>query len=412
MSPWLPFTLVIALTSPSTELTYASPPLSAKPTLDQHEVSRFSRGARVFVASDDVVLRAAPAGDAEKVAKLAFGAEVRVLERGQRAALSSRVDHWYRVEVLPTRKERARTGWLFGATVTPFVSRVDLDEDKAPEQVSASWSERHAVVVRVHDEGQQSAAEWRPAAGWRGGHIRKLVTHPASAAGVPLVEIEVRIGAPDDGFRTTWRVFYAYRRPAGASEGPRVLEEVFSTYRDGDVDVRVTFDPATKTAEVRSSRKGGVTSTERHLLAPEVRAPAGPPHEEHECFVHVGELPPLLPKGTRAASEQYVVEEQPLPGGGRVVVRHGGCVHYTQVWSVLTPGKAVPAAVAAQLTAAKEALAPFEGAGPILEALTHTLADKTFDEQGGFPCGDAVCAVERGTLFGAPALVVTYDFPL
>lgn len=413
MSPFLPLTLVLALASPLAELTYASPPKGARPTIEQHKLSTFSKGARVFVASDEVNLRANPAVDAKVIAKLPFGAEVRVLARGVRAEVSSRVDHWYRVEVVDQRKERALSGWLFGGTLTPFVTRGNLDGDPALEQVSASWSWRHAAVVRVHDDGRESArAEWLPAGRWRGGRITKLALHEKGAAGIPLVELEVLIGDPDDGYRTHWRVFYAYRRPGAAAEGPRVLEEVFSTYRNEDIDTRVRFDPETKTAEVSFLREGVVTSTERHPLASGALPPPGLVHDDHGCFVHVKELPPLLPAGTRAVGEQYIVEEQALEGGGRVIVRHGGCVHYTQVWSFVTPEKKVPATVAAKLAAAKEALEPFEGAGPILEALGRALSEKTFDAEGGFPCGDAVCGVETGEVEGSPALVISYDFPL
>lgn len=424
----LPLLLGLTTTSPATAsetgsttatLTYASPPKAAKPALGQHKLTLFAKDERVFVASDDVNLRAKPAADAAVVAKAPFGAEVRILERGARDEVSARVDHWYRVEVRAPGKAGVKSGWVFGGTLTPFVLRANLDEDTALEQVSASWSWRHAAVVRVQDDGKESArAEWLPGARWRGGRIEKLATHTASAAGIPLVELEVLIGDPDDGYRTYWRVFYAYRQAAGA----RVLEEVFSTYRNEDIDSRVRFDPSTKTAEVSFVRDGAVTSTERYPLTPRnARTKEAmsehehehqhEPHGDHDCIVHVKELPPVLPAGTRVVREQEIVEEQALEGG-RLLLRHGGCVHYTQVWSFVPADKKIPATVAGRLALAKEVLAPFEGAGPLLEPLERALAEKSHDARGGFPCGDAICSVEKGEVDGRAALVITYDFPL
>lgn len=412
MAPLLPLTLALALASPLAELTYASPPKRASPTLEQHKLSVFDRGARLFVASHGVNLREGPSAGARVVTRLPFGAEVRVVARGAREAVSSRVDHWYRVVVVPEGEQPTAEGWLFGGTLTPFVRRANLDEDAALERVSAAWSWRHTVSLRAFDDGAERArVEWRPSASWRGGRITKLATHAATATGVPLVELEVLVGDPDAAPKTWWRVFYAYR-PASDDE-TAALEEVFSVYRSAGVDARVRFDPATKSAEVTLLRDGKATRSERYPLAPHASAPPPPPaHADHECFVHVEELPPLLPKASRTLEEQHVVEEQASPGGGRVVVRHGGCVHYTQVWTLPLPGRKVPEATAARLAAAKQALEPFEAAGPILEALDEALESGGYDERGTFRCGDATCAVEAGALDGRPALVVSYDFPL
>ncbi len=409
MSALLPLTLVMTLASPAGGLTYASPPRGAQPTLEQHKLTTFEADTRVFVASHDVNLRSAAGPEARVIAKLPFGAEVTVLERGARASVGSRVDHWYRVSVQLAKRGAPLQGHLFGSTLTPFLVRAGLDDDDGLEAVSASWSWRHAVSLRLFDDGAEAVrAEWRPGASWRGGRIEKLVAHAASATGVPLLELEVLIGDPDDRERTWWRVFYAYHTP---DDGPASLDEVFSTYRNHDVSTRVRFDPGRKVAEVQFLQGDVVTKTERYELGPAAPPDAAEPAPaEQDCFVHVEELPPLLPDGSRKLEPQHVVEEQQLAKGARVVVRHGGCVHYTQVWTV-TLAK-IPRAPEGRLRAAKTALMPFEGAGPILEALERALLERDFDEHGGFPCGEATCAVETGALEGAPALIVSYDVPL
>lgn len=407
----LSLTVVVALTAPPpvSELTYASPPRAARPALERHKVTTFAPGARLFVASHDVNLRSAANADAKVLGKLSFGAPVTIIERGARESVGSRVDYWYRVRTAGSKRAPGKEGHVFGSTLTPFLSRANLDDDGGLETFSASWTWQHAATVRVFDDGAEAVrAEWRPGATWRGGRITKLLAHAESVAGVPLVELEVLIGDPDEDYKTYWRVFYAYRTP---DVGPPSLDEVFSAYRNNEVATRVRFDAGSKSAEVQFLQGDVVTTSDRYSLTPPDRSPPVVEHRHDvECFVHVEELPPLLPSSKRTLEPQHIVETQALAGGGRVSVRHGGCVHYTQAWTLALPK--IPTTARARLVAAKEALDPFEGAGPLLEALGRALEEGTFNEDGGFPCGDAVCAVEPGTLDDAPALVVSYDVPL
>lgn len=271
--------LLLLLAAPEpVVLTYTGQP--GGPVVD-FQLTAHAPGAKVRIASDRARLRDAPSTSGVVVAELALGDRVEVVERSkERARVDERVDHWYRVQVPAPGGAPARTGYLFGAALSPAVFEADLDGDGEVELASVSWTWGFKIKVRVMEPGiaapsRETVLELQPAGqayACCGGNL-EVELIPAEEAGIALVSIASSVEACGDN----GKVWVSYRSPARTKLG--VLEQALSLGGLSDPPSHSTFsvrfDARAKTAEVTretwedgddGAKTGLETSKVRHVL--------------------------------------------------------------------------------------------------------------------------------------------------
>jgi hypothetical protein len=215
------------------------------------------------------------------------------------------------------------------------------------------------------------------------------------------------IGDPDAKRKTSWSVFYGYRHGEEGSKGAGELVELFSTYRNDDVQGDVRFDAAAKTASVAFITKGKRSSKEdvhRLELAP---VPTG----DDACALQPAARTAAFGGATRHEG-RYRVDSKKLEGGVTASARLGGCGHVVQTWrfSPSNPGAAAKQRVHAAVKLLRS-LGSSRG-DALATDLETALKKKRLHPSGVFDCGRGVCGVTVTTEGGVRVLVVDYRAPL
>lgn len=230
--------------SPPDVLTYSVPDRKKGVTLEDYDFTAFSEGAKLYVAEPDVSLLAKPEAASEILAALPPGAQVEVLQASEAVVrYQDRVNRWYRVKVL----DPAREGFIFGAHLTPFAFRANLDTDGDKELVTISFTPTFKVRVRVVDPGtppRTQHVDLEPAGqGYltqKGGNATGSLID-AAHAGLPLIKVDSLPEACAD-YSTTYLSYDGTLRTALALTGV-ADPPVHSSFE-------VRFDPTDRTAEV------------------------------------------------------------------------------------------------------------------------------------------------------------------
>ncbi len=406
MLPALLFAFVPA-TAPA--LTYAAPARTSPATA--FKLTTWDKGEHAFIGTDLVNLREAASADAAVRSQLDFGTRVTVLGRGPRVRLGRAVNCWYQVEAKTERGDR--TGYVFGATLSPFLVEADLDDDGVQERFSVGWTDTFAARVRAFEPDafggdREAKARFVPGGTWKGGRVTKLASIPKQEAGLPLLELDVLIGNPTAPYQTTWRTFYAYHPPADGGRGPGELVEQMSTYRNNDIDTRVTFDPNKRVGEVRFVEHGKVgDKVDRYPLT------AGAKPEAFSCTLDAAGIVAGGPPGAKMRRDgRFAVFTRPLSGGVRLRVSQGGCEHFAQVWRFegVTPEPSLKGRARQAVVLLKRAGG--QHATLMSSAIHEALATLAEDDEGNIPCGDATCSVTVDGAGDRTTLIVSYDFPL
>lgn len=195
--------IVLALTflaEPS--LRYSGPKDRKTAPVEQFQPHRWSKGTTLFAVSPEIHLRAQPRLDAEIVAKLPMGAEVKLLsEPGEPSRAAGRVDFWYRVA------SEGHRGFLHGSTLTPFHLAWN------GKRATVAWGPSYQILVRLSNGSQLETLRLDP--GGQAyvccGGVLEARWIDAKRAGAPMVEIHSTVEACGDS--STHYVELSGRKP-------------------------------------------------------------------------------------------------------------------------------------------------------------------------------------------------------
>jgi hypothetical protein len=144
-------------------------------------------------------------------------------------------------------------------------------------------------------------------------------------------------------------------------------------------------------------------------LEVEVRSPSDP-----GCDMTPDALEPMLVVASGAFRDGQLLVEEGEVEGVRMSLTRGGCAHYAETFryrvdSVSGPALLERAAALLRATMVRDGEGT-EGPPSLLRFLDEARVEGAIGSDGGFACGDAVCAVRYNRELGV--LEVAYDFPL
>lgn len=189
------------------QLLYARPD-AANASVDDYQFTTWTPGTRLFVAPLRIHLRERPGTAGANAGKVGLGDAIVVKARDPaRRREDGLVNHWYQVQVAGGAL-KGRTGWVFGAHLTPFALHADFDGDRAEETATISFDSGMKIHVRVLDRkgGQEEdvaelalVPSGEAYLSRKGGQVSASLL-PAAKAGVPLVKLASVIEACGDHY--------------------------------------------------------------------------------------------------------------------------------------------------------------------------------------------------------------------